>query len=158
MILGPSSSDLSSVLVRPTRTDLSSVLVWNSSFQKFRFRRILQFEIWDFCKLVSEFGFFSIEYDVLLDDKFIDGFFVLAPPATSSITWRWQRKQNSRSTRSSILPHASSLFTADDSKNSEATIERSPEDFWVKVCAIDSARYFTSFKILFRAFWVILLK
>ena len=46
----------------------------NFSFHKFWFWRILEFEIWDFWKLVSEFGFCPIEYVVLLDDEFLDGF------------------------------------------------------------------------------------
>ena len=53
---------------------LLSEIFWNSSFQKFWFQRILEFKIWDFLKLVSEFGFCPIEYVVLLDNKFLDGF------------------------------------------------------------------------------------
>ena len=53
---------------------LFSKKFWNSSFQKFWFWRILEFEIWYFWKLVSEFGFCPIEYFVLFDDKFLGGF------------------------------------------------------------------------------------
>ena len=53
---------------------LFSEFFWNLCFQEFWFRRILEFDIWDFWKLVSEFWFCSIEYVVLLDDEFPDRF------------------------------------------------------------------------------------
>ena len=59
---------------------LLSEIFWNLSFQKFWFQRILEFEIWDFWKLVSEFGFCPIEYVLLLDDKFLGRFLAVLHP------------------------------------------------------------------------------
>ena len=53
---------------------LISEIFCNSSFKIFWFQRILEHEIWDFCKLVSEFGLCPIKYVVLLDDNFLDRF------------------------------------------------------------------------------------
>ena len=59
---------------------LPSEIFWNSSFQKFWFWRVFEFEIWDFWKLVLEFGFCPIEYVVLLDFKFLDRYSACVHP------------------------------------------------------------------------------
>ena len=87
------------------------------------------FGVWDLRFLKTCFGVWILSYWICCVVRWRVSWriFGWTSPPTSSINWQWWRQQNSRSTWSSIFPHASSLFPADDSKNSEAKIERSPE-------------------------------
>ena len=108
----------------------------NSYFQKNYLEFLLSeiftsenFGVWYLRSLITCFGVWILSYWICCVVRWQVSWRIFGwpPPATSLINWRWWRQKNSRSTWSSILPHNSSLFPADDYKNSEAKIERSPE-------------------------------
>ena len=109
--------------------------VGKADFLEFLLSEILiseNFGVWDLRFLKTCFGVWILSYWICCVVRWQVSQRILGwpPPATTSITWRWWRQQNPRSNWSSILPHASSLFPADDSKTSEAKIKRSPE-YWL---------------------------